>query len=153
MLLWKCERKHIYSKTQCSFHNLHKRYRFSTKMWLIFQSHWWLKRSLIVPTICNLFQKLPLYDLTTLGEMPKQQRVNFDNVQCWNSTADVPQLSQFHSLHFRVGYPDLCEWYYTICKYTYRPTSFGGNTKSCRSLLSGVYAKGSKKNHTKSVNV
>ena len=27
------------------------------------------------------------------------------------------------------------------------PVSFGGDTKSCRSLLSGVYARGSKRSH------
>ena len=31
------------------------------------------------------------------------------------------------------------------------PVSFGGDTKSCRSLLSGVYARGSKISHTKCV--
>ena len=55
-------------------------------------------------------------------------------VLAWTGDRTVPAGFESHSFRNFSAYPAL-------------PVSFGGDTKSCRSLLSGVYATGSKTSH------
>ena len=77
--------------------------------------------------------------LATSGHSPEHIKVNLTV-----SNAAINSCKLYHSKRILLRPLENCSYFL----YPTLPVSFGGDTKSRRSLLSGVYARGSKRSHT-----